>query len=70
MDKRADAKANITGHVVIGPCKHGALSKEYTAEALIDQMKKVTAGIRAKVEHPFRVIKRQFGFIKVRYKEA
>jgi IS5 family transposase len=24
--------------------------------------------VRAKVEHPFRVIKRQFGFVKVRYK--
>jgi transposase, IS5 family len=27
----------------------------------------IKAGIRAKVEHPFRVIKRQFGFAKVRY---
>jgi IS5 family transposase len=26
------------------------------------------AGVRAKVEHPFRVIKRQFGFVKVRYR--
>ena len=26
------------------------------------------AGVRAKVEHPFRVIKRQFGFARVRYK--
>lgn len=26
------------------------------------------ASIRAKVEHPFRVIKRQFGFTKVRYR--
>ena len=26
------------------------------------------ASIRAKVEHPFRVIKRQFGFVKVRFK--
>ncbi len=26
------------------------------------------AGIRAKVEHPFRVLKRQFGFVKVRYR--
>ena len=26
------------------------------------------ASIRAKVEHPFRIIKCQFGFIKVRYK--
>jgi IS5 family transposase len=25
-------------------------------------------GVRAKVEHPFRVIKRQFGFVKVRYR--
>ncbi len=26
------------------------------------------ASIRAKVEHPFRVIKRQFGYTKVRYR--
>ncbi len=26
------------------------------------------AGIRAKVEHPFRVVKQQFGFSKVRYR--
>jgi IS5 family transposase len=26
------------------------------------------ASIRAKVEHPFRVIKRQFGYAKVRYR--
>ena len=38
------------------------------ADALIDQVEKIKASIRAKVEHPFRVIKRQFGFIKVRYR--
>ncbi len=26
------------------------------------------ASIRAKVEHPFRVLKRQFGFTRVRYR--
>lgn len=26
------------------------------------------AQVRAKVEHPFRVIKRQFGYTKVRYR--
>ncbi|MBW9305699.1 transposase, partial [Escherichia coli] len=26
------------------------------------------ASIRARVEHPFRIIKRQFGFVKARYK--
>ena len=37
-------------------------------DALIDQVEKIKAGIRAKVEHPFRVIKRQFGYTKVRYR--
>ena len=38
------------------------------ADALIDKAAKLKAGIRAKVEHPFRVIKRQFGYVKVRYR--
>ncbi|GAA0440586.1 hypothetical protein GCM10009412_14850 [Aeromonas salmonicida subsp. achromogenes] len=29
---------------------------------------KLKSSIRAKVEHPFRLIKRQFGFVKARYK--
>ncbi|PRP68650.1 IS5 family transposase, partial [Chromobacterium amazonense] len=28
----------------------------------------VKAKIRAKVEHPFRVIKQQFGYLKTRYR--
>lgn len=31
-------------------------------------MEQVKASIRAKVEHPFRVIKRRFGHVKVRYR--
>uniref|UniRef100_UPI002E7798FC transposase n=1 Tax=Klebsiella quasipneumoniae TaxID=1463165 RepID=UPI002E7798FC len=34
-------------------------------QELTADMKKA---IRAKVEHPFRIIKRQFGFVKARYK--
>ena len=26
------------------------------------------AAVRSKVEHPFRVVKRQFGYVKVRYR--
>ena len=37
-------------------------------DALVEKVEKLKAGIRAKVEHPFRVIKRQFGFVKVRYR--
>ena len=34
----------------------------------IEQIEQLKASGRAKVEHPFRVIKRQFGFAKVRYR--
>ena len=36
--------------------------------ALMEQAEKLKAGVRAKVEHPFRVIKRQFGHGKARYR--
>lgn len=35
---------------------------------MLDKAEKLKASVRAKVEHPFRVIKRQFGFVKVRNK--
>ena len=51
------------------PGKRKALDKENNAlDALIDLLEKTKAAIRAKVEHPFRVIKRQFGYMKVRYR--
>jgi IS5 family transposase len=33
-----------------------------------EQSSDAKASVRAKVEHPFRVIKRQFGYTKVRYR--
>ncbi|OIQ70109.1 hypothetical protein GALL_482820 [mine drainage metagenome] len=36
--------------------------------AIMDKLEQAKARIRAKVEHPFRVIKRQFGHVKVRYR--
>jgi len=36
--------------------------------AILDQLEQTKARIRAKVEHPFRVIKRQFGYVKVKYR--
>ena len=59
-DKRADAKATVAWHTAMGPGKRRALDKDKQADALIDQAEKLKAGVRAKVEHPFRVIKRQF----------
>ena len=37
-------------------------------DALMDKIEKCKASIRAKAEHPFRVVKRQFEFVKVRYR--
>ena len=48
------------------PGKRRLLDKSNAGDALIDQAEKLKASIRAKVEHPFRVIKRQFGYVKVR----
>jgi len=49
------------------PGKRKALDKTRRSHQLIDELERLKAGIRAKVEHPFRVIKRQFGHVKVRY---
>ena len=35
---------------------------------MAERVERMKASIRAKVEHPFRVLKRQFGFTKVRYR--
>ena len=35
---------------------------------MAERVEKMKARIRAKVEHPFRVLKRQCGFTKVRYR--
>ena len=68
VDKRADANPNVSWHIAMRPGKRRALDKNNAADALIDAAEKIKAGIRAKVEHPFRVIKRQFGYVKVRYR--
>jgi transposase, IS5 family len=68
IEKRTDAKTNIQWHIAMRPSKRKALNKDNESDALIDKAEKLKAGIRAKVEHPFRVIKRQFGYVKVRYR--
>ena len=55
-------------HVARKPGERRALDKDKPLDALLDKIERAKAGIRAKVEHPFRVIKRQFGYIKVRYR--
>ena len=67
VHKRPDARAGVTWHIAMRPGKRTALDKENNpVDALIDQVEKIKASIRAKVEHPFGVIKWQFGYTKVR----
>ena len=67
IPKRAAAKASITLHVAMRPGKSCALDKDNNpVDALINKLKKTKASMQAKVEHLFRVLKRQFGYAKVR----
>ena len=68
IEKRPDTKPDVKWHVAMRPGKRKALNKQDAADALIDAAEKIKAGVRAKVEHPFRVIKRQFGHLKTRYR--
>ena len=66
--KRPDAKADVQWHVAMRPGLRKLLDKADPMDALTEQVERIKASIRAKVEHPFRVIKRQFGHVKVRYR--
>ena len=66
--KRADAREGVNWHVAMRPGKRRALDKTRRSHQLIDELERFKASVRAKVEHPFRVIKRQFGHVKVRYR--
>ncbi|MCI1192279.1 IS5 family transposase [Calidifontimicrobium sp. SYSU G02091] len=66
--KRPDAREDVQWHVGMRPGKRRALDKTRKVDALVEQLERLKASIRAKVEHPFRLIKRQFGHVKVRYR--
>lgn len=71
VDKREEIQAKHPGvswHIAMMPGKRKAMDKSTPMGAILEQLEKTKASIRAKVEHPFRVIKRQFGFVKVRYR--
>ena len=55
-------------HVAMRPGKRKALDKSTPMGEIMDKLEQAKARIRAKVEHPFRVIKQQFGHAKVRYR--
>jgi len=67
VHKRPEA-AGPTWHVAMRPGLRRQLNPFIEPDFVAERVEKMKASIRAKVEHPFRVLKRQFGFTKVRYR--
>ena len=67
VHKRQEAQGP-TWHVAMRPGNRRKLNPFIEPDFVAERMEKMKASIRAKVEHPFRIIKRQFGFTKVRYR--
>ena len=66
-EKREEA-TGVAWQVAMRPGKRKVLDKNSPWGNLLDKAEQMKASVRAKVEHPFRVIKCQFCFTKVRYK--
>ena len=68
VEKRPEHKdRQIQWHIALRPGKRRVLGNS-KLDRLTEQVEQSKASMRAIVEHPFRVIKRQFGFTKVRYR--
>ncbi|MFT3820149.1 MAG: IS5 family transposase [Rubrivivax sp.] len=67
VHKRPEA-AGPNWYVAMRPGLRRKLDPQTKADVIADKLEQLKASIRAKVEHPFRVLKRQFGYTKVRYR--
>lgn len=61
-------RAKVRWHIAMRPGKRRALDTCTEKGRLIDELERVKARIRAKGEHAFCIIKRQFGFTKVSHR--
>ena len=67
MHKRSEA-AGPNWHVAMRPGLRRKLNPFIQPDFIAEQIERAKASVRAKVEHPFRVLKRQFGYTKVRFR--
>ena len=56
----------VTWHIALRPGTRRALPNTPLGQ-ILEKIEYAKAQIRAKVEHPFRIVKRQFGYLKTRY---
>jgi IS5 family transposase len=67
VHKRVEARGP-TWYVALRPGLRRKLNPFIAEDWLTEGIEQLKASVRAKVEHPFRVLKRQFGYTKVRYR--
>lgn len=68
-EKREELKeTGVEWLIAQRPGKVRALKKHPRKNKVAIKIEYLKASIRAKVEHPFRIIKCQFGFVKAKYK--
>ena len=69
LDKREDMQGKgDLGYLIAAKPSVLKQIKRKSGQKLARELEHAKASLRAKVEHPFRVIKRQFGYTKVRYR--
>ncbi len=70
VSKRAEAPGDLAvdRHIAMHPGKRAALEQGSALAAKTERVEEIKASIRAKAEHPFRLIKQQLGHAKVRYR--
>ncbi|WP_133061156.1 transposase, partial [Paraburkholderia hospita] len=67
IEKRGET-GTVQWYVAMRPSKRNKLDKRKRLDRIYNKIERLKAGVRAKVEHPFRVLKCQFGYLKARYR--
>ena len=67
-EKRPEAEGRVRWNIAMRPGKRRTLDLSREIDRLHDQLETIKARIRAKVEHPFHIIKNRFGLKKTRYR--
>jgi transposase, IS5 family len=69
VDKREEHQHRaVQWHVAMRAGKRKTLDRNDPVQELTERIEQLKAKIRARVEHPFRVLKQQFGYTKTRYR--
>jgi IS5 family transposase len=67
VENRPEARPGVVWRVAMKAGKRRALGTSVLGR-IRERLEHLKASVRSRVEHPFRVIKCQFGYIKVRYR--